>query len=181
MLENGENTSKGGFSMNRGLKIIAVTAAALFIIAALAVYMRPSSASAEGQVAGFVDSEAVLQAYQPALDANMALANLKKQSEDGFAKKIKDKYNIEDPRAIASLPQEAQIDIQKMNDEANDQYQKDMDKLRTEKWEPIAKAVNDAIKQVADEQKLQVVLEKGAVLYGGVDLTDAVNKKLAAK
>ena len=163
--------------MNRGMKILAVSVAAAFLIAALATYIHSVSAVAEGQVVGFVDSEAVLQSYQPAKDVNASLGDLKKQSENNLKKKVQEKYGTGD---LSSLPEQDQMAVQKMVEEADSQYQSDMDKLRGEKWTPIVKAVNDVIKQVADEQHVQVVLEKAAVVYGGADLTDAVIKKLPA-
>ncbi|MFA6448414.1 MAG: OmpH family outer membrane protein [bacterium] len=164
--------------MNRGLKIVAMAMAAAFLMAALATYVRSTSAEAEGQLVGFVDSEMILATYAPAKEVNLALGALKKTSEDNLKKKVQEKYGAGD---LSSLPEQDQMAVQKMIEEADAQYQKDMDKLREEKWTPIVKTVNDTIKQIADEQKITVVLDKGAVIYGGVDLTEGVTKKLTAK
>lgn len=164
--------------MNRGLKMALATLSAAMLIAALAVYLRAGSAEAEGQVVGFVDSEKVLASYKPAKDVNDELTTLRKTSEDALKKKIQDKYGSGDP---AALPQESQMEIQKMIEEADAQYQADMEKLKNEKWAPIVEAVNATIKKVADEQKVQVVIDKAAIIYGGVDLSDAVIKALPVK
>ncbi len=164
--------------MNRGWKIIAVSVSVILLAAALAVYMKSATAVAEGQVVGFVDSEAILAAYGPAKDVNAELANLRKLSEEALKKQVQDKYGTGD---MSSLPEESQLTIQKMVEDADRKYQSDMEKLRDEKWNPIVKTVNDVIKQVGDEQKVQVVLEKAAVVYGGLDLTEEVIKKLPAK
>jgi outer membrane protein len=169
---------RGIYSMNRGLKIALAAFSAAMLIAALAVYLRPGSAVAEGQVVGFVDSDAVLAAFQPAKDVNNELTGLRKTSEDNLKKKVQEKYGAGD---LSSLPEESQMEVQKMIEEGDAQYQKDMDKLRAEKWAPIVKSVNETIKKVADEQHVQVVIDKAAVIYGGVDLTDAVIKVLPAK
>jgi len=164
--------------MNRGWKIIAVSVSVILLAAALAVYMKSATAVAEGHVVGFVDSEAILAAYGPAKDVNAELANLRKLSEEALKKQVQDKYGTGD---MSSLPEESQLTIQKMVEDADRKYQSDMEKLRDEKWNPIVKTVNDVIKQVGDEQKVQVVLEKAAVVYGGLDLTEEVIKKLPAK
>ncbi|HUU54322.1 MAG TPA: OmpH family outer membrane protein [Armatimonadota bacterium] len=56
---------------------------------------------------------------------------------------------------------------------------------RTAKYEELSKLVADsvdnAIKAAAEEQKLGLVLRKDSVLYGGVEITDAVIEKLNAK
>ncbi len=42
----------------------------------------------------------------------------------------------------------------------------------------VADSVNDAVKAVAESQKLTIVLKKDAVMLGGTDITDAVLAKL---
>jgi len=42
----------------------------------------------------------------------------------------------------------------------------------------VADSVSNAVKSVAEEQKLALVVKKDAVLYGGTDVTDAVLSKL---
>ncbi len=163
--------------MNRGWKIFAISVSAVLLAVALAVYMKTSSAVAEGQIVGFVDSEAVIASYGPAKDVNAELANLRRLSEEALKKQVQDKYGTGD---MSSLPEESQLTIQKMVEDADKKYQSDMEKLREEKWTPIVKSVNDVIKQVGEEQHVQVVLEKAAVVYGGLDLTQEVIKKLPA-
>jgi outer membrane protein len=73
-----------------------------------------------------------------------------------------------------------------------DLYEKSMTELtslqaelqasRVAKYEELSKVVADnvtnAVKSVAEEQKLTLVLRKDAVLYGGTDITEAVLTKL---
>ena len=47
--------------------------------------------------------------------------------------------------------------------------------------ELVADSVDNAIKAVVEEQKLALVLRKDSVMYGGVDITEAVLAKLNAK
>ena len=63
--------------------------------------------------------------------------------------------------------------------------QAEMKGSRVAKYEKLSKLVADsvdnAIKAAAEEQKLALVLRKDSVMYGGVDITDAVVGKLNAK
>lgn len=63
--------------------------------------------------------------------------------------------------------------------------QAEMKASRVTKYEELSKLVADsvdnAIKAAAEEQKLALVLRKDSVMYGGVDITEAVLGKLNAK
>jgi len=63
--------------------------------------------------------------------------------------------------------------------------QEEMKASRVAKYEELSKLVADsvdnAIKAVVEEQKLALVLRKDSVMYGGVDITEAVLAKLNAK
>ena len=63
--------------------------------------------------------------------------------------------------------------------------QAEMKASRVGKYEELSKLVADgvdnAIKAAAEEQKLALVLRKDSVMYGGVDITEAVLAKLNAK
>jgi outer membrane protein len=45
--------------------------------------------------------------------------------------------------------------------------------------EPITKSVEESVKKVAEQKGLSVVLDKGAVVYGGVDITQDVLKQVS--
>ena len=63
--------------------------------------------------------------------------------------------------------------------------QDEMKASRVGKYEGLSKLVADsvdnALKAVAEEQKLALVLRKDSVMFGGVDITEAVLAKLNAK
>lgn len=63
--------------------------------------------------------------------------------------------------------------------------QEEMKASRVGKYEGLSKLVADsvdnALKAVAEEQKLALVLRKDSVMFGGVDITEAVLAKLNAK
>ena len=49
-----------------------------------------------------------------------------------------------------------------------------------ELMEPIENSIQDAVKKVAEKKGLSVVIEKGAVVYGGQDVTQDVIKELGS-
>jgi outer membrane protein len=56
-----------------------------------------------------------------------------------------------------------------------------MEQKRQELIKPIAEKINAAIKAVADSKGLTVILSKASVVYGGVDITNEVFKKITGK
>jgi outer membrane protein len=70
-----------------------------------------------------------------------------------------------------------------MNDnEKRDYYTQTQQRLQQknqELMEPITKSVEDSVKKVAEQKGLSVVLDKGAVVYGGVDITQDVLKQVS--
>jgi outer membrane protein len=83
--------------------------------------------------------------------------------------------------------QEAQKEFEEksanMNDnEKRDYYTQTQQRLQQknqELMEPITKNVEESVKKVAEQKGLSVVLDKGAVVYGGVDITQDVLKQVS--
>ena len=71
----------------------------------------------------------------------------------------------QDDATKAKIKQEAQANVEKKMEEMNKQ---------------MADQTMEAAKAVGNAKGLSVVLPKDAVLYGGVDITDQVLKKLAS-
>ena len=85
----------------------------------------------------------------------------------------------------SQLQQETQAKIDAAQDDAT--KQKIVEEMRqnlAKKDQEIAKSIQDkameAAKAVGDGKGLSVVMSKDTVLYGGVDITDQVLKKLAS-
>ena len=121
------------------------------------------------------------------------------QSGSGIASAASSAVGVVDYRQVGSqhpqlaaanaemkASQEAQSDFEtksaNMNDqEKSDYYQQTMQRLQQkneELMEPIEKSIQDAVKSVAEKKGLSVVIEKGAVVYGGQDITQDVIKQL---
>lgn len=85
--------------------------------------------------------------------------------------------------------QQAQKDFEakaaSMNDKEKQEYyvqlQQRLNLKQAELMGPINDGVTGAIKAVADAKGLSVVIDKGAVIYGGQDITDEVVKKITGK
>lgn len=72
-----------------------------------------------------------------------------------------------------------------MNDTEKKDYYAQLQQRLSGKQQELIGAINDkvtaAIKSVADAKGIAVVLDKGAVVYGGQDITDDVLKKVTGK
>lgn len=157
-----------------GVIAVALLAA---MYAGSALFSQPR-AEAEGQLVGFVDSDRIMEKYAPAVEVNSQLVAMRKKSEADLEKAVRAKYGSGD---VSMLPRESQMEIQKMLDKAEKDFDAKSDKLRAEKWAPIVKKVNDNVSKAAQAEKLQVVVDKAVVIYGGVDLTDKVLARLSSK
>ena len=124
------------------------------------------------------------------------------QSGSGIASAASSSVGVVDYRQVGSqhpqlaaanaemqkASQEAQADFEtksaSMNDqEKSDYYQQTMQRLQQkneELMEPIENSIQDAVKKVAEKKGLSVVIEKGAVVYGGQDVTQDVIKELGS-
>ncbi len=81
------------------------------------------------------------------------------------------------------LEKEAQeaIDKETDNKKKADIYQAKRRELAVEErklMEPLFKEINLAMRTVANQKKLTVIIDRGVVFYGGVDITDAVIAEL---
>ena len=144
------------------VKIISILIAVVFVGSVVALALTQSGsgiASAASSAVGVVDYRQVGSQHPQLAAAN---AEMQKAS------------------------QEAQADFEaksaSMNDqEKSDYYQQTMQRLQQkneELMEPIEKSIQDAVKAVAEKKGLSVVIEKGAVVYGGQDITQDVIKQL---
>ena len=147
------------------VKIFSIVIAAIFIvgIGALAYTQMASPSSNSGtSTIGVIDTSRMLSQDNP-IYISAAQEDMSYQSQ---------------------LQQETQAKIDAAQDDAT--KQKIAEEARqnlAKKDQEIAKSVQDkameAAKAVGDAKGLSVVMTKDTVLYGGVDITDQVLKKLA--
>lgn len=145
--------------------------------AALSLNVLAASAqTATPKVVGFIDRDKVVQSFPKA----QAAAEELKRLEEKLQKVIEDANKQYDDAKKAKKPQ-AELDtlqksLQGRIDEEGKRFQARVSAMESE----LEAAVDSAIKAEASNNKVDVVLLKQAVLFGGIDLTDGVVKRLAA-
>lgn len=146
-------------------KFVSLFVAVIFLLGIGAIaytqMATPTMASDTDSNIGVIDTTKVLNAASPAvIAANKELDDYKKQLSDEFNTKS---ANMDDNQK-AALASEYQGKVQ--------------DKMM-EIQKKIQSQVSDASKAVADAKGLSIVMDKRTVLYGGVDITDQVQRKLS--
>ena len=147
------------------VKIISIVIAVLFIGSVVAIALTqtaPGVASAAGGNVGVID-------YRQVMSQHPDLNNVEQQMQ----------------ASIADVKREFEEKSAGMNDqEKADYYQQSQLRLQQKQQElvaPIEQSIQDAIKKVADNKGLQIVVEKTAVIYGGQDISQDVINRLGKK
>ena len=143
---------------------------ALFVYLLVVLMANPARAL---KVA-FVDSNKVLQEYSVAQKMLQDLA----KAEADLNKKIADKKAlIEQAKNAKKTETEIQMLAEQMRLEIEPEARK-LEDDTNKRSDEIEINIKNAIDLVAKEAKYDVVMIKEAVLYGGVDISDEVLKKL---
>ena len=132
----------------------AVAAVAAGMIAFGAMF----SVSAAG--IGYVNSNALLAAHPKMQKAQLDMRAAAQKAEESFKSRSAGKTDQEKQQIATEL-------------------QKEMDQKETSTMQPILSDIMKAIQQVRQEKGLDIILEQGAVVDGGVDVTSAVAQKLS--
>ncbi|HHY45980.1 MAG TPA: OmpH family outer membrane protein [Firmicutes bacterium] len=118
-------------------------------------------AAPSGEDIGFVDMTRIEKEYP---DVQKALSSIQQEYQK-LQKELDEKAKGLDDAAKKKLL---------------DEYQKKLDQRKVELWGPVDNRIKGAIRDVAKEQGLNLMLRSEVVLHGGKDVTDAVLKKLNA-
>lgn len=132
----------------------AVAAVAAGMIAFGAMF----SVSAAG--IGYVNSNALLAAHPKMQKAQLDMRAAAQKAEESFKSRSAGKTDQEKQQIATEL-------------------QKEMDQKDKSTMQPILSDIMKAIQQVRQEKGLDIILEQGAVVDGGVDVTSAVAQKLS--
>lgn len=152
-------------SNKANVKTISIFVAVIFVlgVAGLAyMQMETPSMAAPSTTIGIIDTSKVITGENP--DVVKAREELMKYSQE-----LQTKFDAES----ATLDDQGKQEL-------FTKLQADLRQKETEVQKAMEDKVKDATKSVADAKGLTMVLNKAAVLYGGVDITDAVAKKLNA-
>ena len=132
----------------------AVAAVAAGMIAFGAMF----SVSAAG--IGYVNSNALLAAHPKMQKAQLDMRAAAQKAEESFKSRSAGKTDQKKQQIATEL-------------------QKEMDQKEKSTMQPILSDIRKAIQQVRQEKGLDIILEQGAVVDGGVDVTSAVAQKLS--
>ncbi|MDR3591202.1 MAG: OmpH family outer membrane protein [Negativicutes bacterium] len=69
----------------------------------------------------------------------------------------------------------------KEKQDLNLQLMRQVEQKRQELLRPIADKINAAVREVAEAKGMAIVVQKGVAVYGGLDITDDVLKKISGK
>jgi outer membrane protein len=136
----------------------------------------PATAAPTAKVVGIIDRDKVVAAYPK---AQAAAEELKKMEEN--LNKIIDDANRQYEEAKKANKPQAELDalqkrLQAHIDEEGKRFQNRISSLEND----LERAVDGAIQAEAQQHHVDVVFLKQAVLFGGVDLTEGVLKRLTA-
>ncbi len=109
---------------------------------------------------GFVDTNAALQSHPKMQKAQLDLRNAGQKAQQNFESRSQGKSDQEKQQIFAEI-------------------QKELNQKESSTMQPIFTDVRKAIQQVRQDLGLDIILEQGAVVDGGVDVTKDVIAKLA--
>lgn len=147
------------------IKIFSVAIAAVFVgsVVALALTQMGSVAgvaSAASSSVGVVDYRQVMGQSTALQDANTQMQLAVEQAKNDFESKS------------AGMSEEEKGNYYQQVQEGLAQKQQQL-------LDPIHKKIEAEVKSVAEAKGLQVVIDKGSVVYGGTDITQDVIRKMA--
>lgn len=149
----------------KNVKLVSLFVAAIFVLGCFALSLTQSGF---GRVASAASHESAIGVanYQMlvAQSPDMAKAQSAMQEE------------------IATAQKDFDEKTKSMNDVEKQRYytqtQERLENKQKELMEPVMKNIEAQIQKIADKKGLSVVVEKNAVVFGGVDITDEVAKAL---
>lgn len=109
---------------------------------------------------GYVDTNVALQSHPKMQKAQLDMRQAVQKAQENFEKRSQGKSDQEKQQIMTEI-------------------QKEMNQKESSTMQPIFNDVRKAIQQVRKEKGLDIVLEQGAVVDGGVDITKDVTAKLA--
>jgi outer membrane protein len=149
--------------MRWNAKTIGITAAVIVVVAAIGfVVARSGPALGQSLSIGYVDMARAVEAHP------------RKTSAEGA---LKDYAQTQ----IADAQQRMKAMTPAQREEVQRQVNQQLLKKRQELIGGLEKDIRAAIEKIAKDQGISIVLNREAVLYGGVDLTDQVVKAISGK
>ena len=152
----------------KNVKFISLLIAAIFVIGCFTIAL--SSGGFGGSVASAASSNSAIGVvnYQMLVSQAPELATIRTTMQT----------------EVQNTRKEFDEKSKDMNATEKDRYYKQLQERlgnkEKELMDPLMKDIETAIKKVADKKGLTVVVDKNAVIYGGVDITDEVSKAMVS-
>lgn len=132
---------------------------------------------------GYIDTQIVIQKYPETAKTQAYLETKKVDMQkilDEAKKQIESKEaEIEKKGANATDKEKQELEEDKAAfKDKYEEMQQSLDQVQYAMFEKLKSDINMAIKEVAKEKKMDIVLDKQVVYYGGTDITDDVSKFL---
>jgi outer membrane protein len=136
--------------------------AAFLLFSIVAITQPTTTYAADASTVGVVNYQLLINQHPDMAQANETYKAVVKQAQDDFNAKSAN-MNDNDKKALSQ------------------QLQQGIQQKQQELINAIRDKVNAAIKAVAEDKGLTVVVDKSVVAYGGQDITDDVLKKITGK
>ena len=154
---------------------------------ALALMGGAQMAAAEAKV-GFVNSDRVMREAAPAVRAQQRLEKEFEKREQELQRMAKDLQALQDEleRAGTTLSESDNRNKERAFNDLNRDFQRkqrefreDINQRRNEELASVLERANRAVKQIAENEKFDVILQDAVYASPRIDITDKVVKALA--
>jgi outer membrane protein len=154
-------------------RLIMVAVAVIVFVAAAG-----NAFAADKVSVGYIDLEKIVKSHPILVKWNKDLEALKAAREKQLEKQIKEKFGVTQQSNITDK-QRAQVQSFIMQE--NEKFSSEMGPKQAEKMKAAEKDIRAASAEIAADKKLDLVLDRMIVVYGGVDITNEVIDKIKKK
>jgi outer membrane protein len=156
-------------------------------VLALALMGFAQAATAETRI-GFVDSDRVMREAAPAVRAQQRLEKEFEKRDQELQRMAKDLQSLQEEleRGAASLSETEQRSKERAFNDLNRDFQRkqrefreDLNQRRNEELASVLEKANQAVRQIAEAEKFDVILQDAVYASPRIDITDKVVKALS--
>ena len=157
------------------------------VLVAVLLSMGASAAVAQSKI-GFVDSDRLMREAAPAVRAQERLEKEFEQREQELQRTARELQSLQqdlERNALTMAETERRNKERTMNDLNRDfqrktrEFREDLNQRRNEELATVLDRANVAIKQVAEAEKYDLILQEAVFASPGIDITDKVIKLLS--
>lgn len=158
------------------------------VLVAVMLSMGASAAVAQSKI-GFVDSDRLMREAAPAVRAQQRLEKEFEQRDQELQRVARELQALQqdlERNALTMAENERRNKERTMNDLNRDfqrkqrEFREDLNQRRNEELATVLDRANGAIKQVAESEKYDLILQEAVYASPGIDITEKVIKLLDA-